>query len=255
MTFTQEDKAKAFNLLLRKSIQDDDKHTHSIETVLDKDGKEYDCLVTQLNKFSGDVTKRMFFEGVFMDAYSSVFIEKSKVSELKSVMTDIETDHIYFVNFTPRNTYIFDLFKLEMDGKLLFVNGDTAYIDITDATEVDFPYVPKSMESNESPDLKNIVAEGYSDEPDFKRYKVDADGNLFFESTEEFAVAPLYVKKRHLVERYIKMHLLPTEDKAKMIEKYGTIEKLHQFLRERAKINFLSVSSGKNYGPNKYEIS
>ncbi len=261
MIFTQENKAKAFNLLLKKILVETDKSIYSVTNTTDKINDGYDCLATQFRKItnlSREVSKKMFFEGIYTDSYSAIFLKKETLELLKSVIDNPATDNVYYVNFTPRNTYIFDLLKLESDGKLLFMDGDLAYLDITNATEVAFSYSsPLLFDIN--PELRDFVLnneEEDSQEPDLKMYKVDNNGDLFFESQHEFMLAPYHVKRRHLMERHINLNLLPPENKKDMLEKYETIEKLYFFLKERSRKKFLS-----KYGyidperePNKYEI-
>lgn len=239
MIFTQEYKTTAFNALLSRVLKETDKSIYLIENTCDKNNDGYDCLAIQKNKQTGLVSKKMFFEGVYTDSYSTLFISKERLDLLKSVVDNLETDYIYYVNFTPRNTFIFDLFKLELDGKLLFME-DSAYLDITDATTVEFSYVLPSLLHVNLTNQNQVLEEDPILENELKRYKKNENGEIVFQTPQEFTSAPYQIKMLHLMERYIKLNLLPTEDKKEMLEKHGGTETLYLFLKERARNNFLS---------------
>lgn len=239
MIFTQDYKTMAFNNLLSKLLKETDKSIYLIENTCDKNKDGYDCLAIQKNKQTGLVSKKMFFEGVYSDSYSTLFIKQEKFDLLKSVIDNFETDRIYYVNFTPRNTFIFDLFKIETEGKLLFIE-DQAYLDITDSTIVDFSYILPSILHVNMTDEKQIIEEEFVSESDLKKYKKDESGELVFETAQEFTSAPYQIKMLHLMERYIKLNLMPDEDKKTMLEKHGGVETLYLYLKERARNNFLS---------------
>ena len=234
MDFTQEHKRKAFNSLLSKILVDTEKHTYSVTSVFDKMSNGYDFLATQYDK-NHAISKRMFFEGVCTDSYSALFIDEKTFKLLKFIINE-PVDNIYYVNFTPRNTFIFDLLKLESDGKLLFNDG-FSYLDNTDATVIKFSYSPSGLLDDINEDEFNIENE-YP--VDLKNYKRDENGDLIFDTLEEFTSSPYHIKKRHLMERYVKMNLLPGEDKQDMLEKHETIEKLYLFLKERTRNKFLA---------------
>lgn len=207
-------KQEAFNKLIDKISNDKFEYSNQF----DKNG--CDCLSVQVHKSSNRITKRMFFVGEFTDYNSVLILKKSVFEQLNSLITDLDTDKIYFVSFNQRNTIVFDLGKLEFEKKLLFID-DTCVLDYTDGKIVDFTYV----EQKELP---------------VKKYKLDKNGELVFESLNEFMSAPTNIQMRHVMERHLKNNLLPTENKEEMIKKYGSLENLYLFVRERRRIQYLA---------------
>lgn len=223
------DKKEAFTKFINKISVGNDKFSYSNEF----DKNDCDCLSVVYNKVNKK-KRRMFFVGEFNDYHSVLMLKKSVFDKLNSLISDLDTDNIYFVSFTQRNTIVFDLSKLERDNKLMFIE-DSCFLDYTEGKEIDY-IIP----GDEKPVEK-------------QNYKLDENGELVFETTSEFMSAPNHIQMRHVMERHLRHNLLPNENKDEMIKKYGTLEKVYLFVRERRRINYLAKYNVLVV-ENKYEI-
>jgi len=270
------------NSLVRYTVYHTPDHTKS----------KYDCLVKQYSKETGKVIKKMFFETKIRGAhYDTLLIEKQKLDSMKKLIRDIEIDKIYYVNFTPKNTIIFDLLKIE--EKLLFVEHEhnkqtidkdkgkvlkeVAYVDNTDGKIFDYVYVPSAIKEKIEEEIKagpvvpfltekevdDIVKRQYENPPlpdipdqleieDFLR--LDENGEVQYDSEQEFRSFPHRIQIRCVMEHFLRRNLMPNENKLEMIKKYGSLEKLYLFAKERLRLRFLARYGHYVDEPNKHEI-
>lgn len=149
---------EALTGLLSKYMKETDQYRYHIYHTPNRDKSKYDCIVKKYQKSDSRLVKKMFFEVKIRGAhYDTLLLEKQKLESLKSLITNKETDSIYYVNFTPVNTVMFDLLSIE--DKLHFVNEKhnrvsvnkeagkrekaIAYISIYDGKIYDYVYVDK----------------------------------------------------------------------------------------------------------------
>ena len=257
--------------LFKEIIKDNDKFRYSIYDTPDETKSKYDCLVKQFSKQTGELVKKMFFEVKIRGAYyDTLLVEKQKLDSMKKLIRDLDKDRIYYVNFTPRNTIIFDLLKLESEGKLMFVKHnhnrttvekelgkvekEVAYIDNADGKAFDYVYVPASVqtenptplpvtelsETEEEDILANVQVPDPNqvtlELPEEKKWgvRLDADGQIIYSSSEEFKRYPLSIQNLYVAQNRIRRWLKPGEDRQAMIDTFGGEIELSKFLWKRA---------------------
>jgi hypothetical protein len=84
--------------------------------------------------------------------------------------------------------------------------------------------------------------------------KFDENGEVAFNTSEEFQSFPYHIQWRYVMENYLRKFLLPDEEKHVMIDKYGSLEKVYLFVRERTRQKFLAMYGHFVEEPNEYEI-
>lgn len=256
-------KSQALDGLFKEILKETEKSMYTVYHTLDKSRDGYDCLAIQYNVATGEKTKRMFFEVFLSERYDDdLFIEKQKLDLMRGLVREPERDSIYYVNFTPQNTIIFDLTKAQDGLVFTSLNGkEIAYIDITDGKP--FDYVRPSIETeafpkdevllvksetrpaNESPQLDVKVPDGV---------KLNENGEVTYESLEEFKSYPYNIQMRYVMENFLRKFLYPTENKIELMAKYGSLEKLYKYVNERSRREFLSKYGFIVEGPNKHEL-
>jgi hypothetical protein len=277
--YTERAKAErdALTGLFKEIIKDNDKFRYSIYDTPDETKSKYDCLVKQFSKQTGELIKKMFFEVKIRGAYyDTLLVEKQKLDSMKKLIRDLDKDRIYYVNFTPRNTIIFDLLKLESEGKLMFVKHnhnkttvekelgkvekEVAYIDNADGKAFDYVYVPAPVQT-ENPTSLPITQLSETEEedllanvqvpdpnqvtlelPEEKKWgvRLDADGQIIYSSMEEFKRYPLSIQNLYVAQNRIRRWLKPGEDRQAMIDTFGGEIELSKFLWKRANDELLS---------------
>lgn len=226
----------------------------------------YDCLVKQFNVCEKKLTKKMFFEAKVRDTYySTLLLEKKKFDSLKKMIKNPETDKIYYINFTPKGTIIFDLLKIESENKMLFIQeehnvqtmnkdlGKTlkeiAYIDITDGKFFEYVYVPVT---DEVPEIPQKEFEAFTLEDDLKivkeitnqtelkletpiklTLKRDEEGFIIFGKYEDFIRYPEPIQWEYVYQQRAKKWLLPGENYKTMLDEMGGWKELGEFLYKR----------------------
>ncbi len=261
------EKIEALEGIFKHILIDTDKVMYNVHHTLDKNKDGYDCLAIQYNIITGEKSKRMFFEAVMSHEQDNgkYFIDKTKMDRLIALVND-NINMIYYVVFTPINTIVFNLRKI--GGDLQFEehnNRQVAYLNVNAGAIFDFIYVPDNFDAFPKDDLNEI--EKYSLDHVHKiepraitvstienGVKLDENGEVTYETAEEFHAYPYNIKMRYMMENFLRNFLLSTEDKHELLEKYGTLEKLYKFIKERTRQRFLAKYGFFVTEPNKYEI-
>lgn len=255
-------KSQALDGLFKEILKETEKSMYTVYHTLDKSRDGYDCLAIQYNVATGEKTKRMFFEVFLSERYDDdLFIEKQKLDLMRGLINEPERDSIYYVNFTPQSTIIFDLTKAQDGLVFTSLNGkEVAYIDIIDGKP--FDYVRPSIETEAFPkdevlspvNVKQVkpVTELDTKIPDW--VKLNENGEVTYESLEEFKSYPYNIQMRYVMENFLRKFLYPTENKIELMAKYGSLEKLYKYVNERSRREFLSKYGFIVEGPNKHEL-
>lgn len=239
-------------------------HTYNFHYTPEDSYAIYDCLAEQFSIAENRVTKKMFFEVKVRDTYySTLLLEKKKFENLKELIRNPARDKIYYINFTPKGTFVFDLLKIE--DKLLFIqeehNKETmnkdlgkvlkeiAYIDITDGKFFEYVFVPVTdnimdalPEGFEAFPLEDEVkpAENKSNQTELKletpvalTFKRDSNGFVIFDKYEDFIRYPQRIQWEYVYQQRVKKWILPGEDYKVMLEEMGGWKELGEFLYKR----------------------
>ena len=208
----------------------------------------------------------MFFEVKVRDTYySTLLLEKKKFESLKSLIRDSAVDKIYYINFTPKGTVVFDLLKIEAENKLLFIQQEhniqtmnkdlgkvlkeIAYIDITDGKFFEYVFVPITgnimdalpedfeafpLEDEIKPvENKSNQTELKLETPDTIKIVRDAEGFIVFNKYTDFARYPQRIQWEYVYQQRVKRWLEPGEDYKAMLEENGGWKELGEFLYKR----------------------
>ena len=78
----------------------------------------YDCLLQAWK--DGSVKIRYIIEvKVRTNHYDELILEKKKLNDLKKKILDPTTTEIIYINITPKGTFLFNISRLEKEGKLI----------------------------------------------------------------------------------------------------------------------------------------
>jgi len=271
-------KIEALDGLLKEILKETDKAIYTVFHTIDKQRDGYDCLAIQYSKATGEKTKRMFFEAAISIDNGIECIEKKKFEQMKELVGDPARDKIYYVNFGLNKTFVFDLLKIETEKKLEFVDylptlestsHLVAWLMQKDGTAFDYIYIRPEMEAfpkdepvvvekinpevNNNQSQTDVIIEQIVEQIRMDNVSLDENGEVTFETLEEFQSYPTKIQWRCVMERHLRLNLRPNESKNELIAKYGDLEKVHKFVKERARILFLA-----KYGiveeTNKFEI-
>lgn len=281
--YTQRGKEErdALNGLFSELLKENEKFRYTVYHTPGQTKSRYDCLVRQYCKQTGKVLKKMFFEAKIRGAhYETLLIERQKLDSMKKLIRDLDVDKLYYVNFTPISTIIFDLLKIESEGKISFVKHnhnkttvekelgkvekEVAYISVNEGKVFAYVYTKETkgtplIEENEpepepepettvlpaviEPEL--VVAEvveqpkyGVVDEKslyflDSSNIRRDENGQILYDSFDEFQSFPLKIQWLCVAQQRIKRWLRPGEDRLTMIELMGGEIELGKFLHKR----------------------
>lgn len=155
---------EALDGLFKELLKENNKVRYSVYHTPDRTKSKYDCLVRQYSKQTGEMLKKMFFEVKIRGAhYDTLLIEKQKLDSMKRLIRDLDKDKLYYINFTPKNTVVFDLLKIESEVGFNFVNDhhnrttvekelgkvskEVAYIDNKLGTTFQYIYQQKESQS------------------------------------------------------------------------------------------------------------
>ena len=271
---------RALKEFLAKILVENDNVSYSIYHTPNHDKSKYDCLIRQYRKSDGVMLKKMFFEVKIRGAYyDTLLIEKQKFESMKKLIRDLDTDKIYYVNFTPKNTIVFDLLKIEADNKLVYLNHshnkktiakeegkvlkEVAYISIADGkifdyvfnqeTETekveideDFEMFKKDDDTPEKAEEVEVSNQIQLDIPAVvtRTIRKDDNGQVLYDSFEEFQSFPLKTRYLCVAQRRINLWLKPGEDRLEMIEKLGGEIELGQFLYKRSLDEYFNKPTG-----------
>jgi len=287
---------EALDGLFKLMLKETDKVYYTIYHTPDQTNSKYDCLVKKFDKVTKKMIKKMFFETKIRGAYyDTMLLEKQKLESLKALIRDPAIDKIYYVNFTPRGTILFDLIKIEhtlffvehehnkltIDKERGKVKKEVAYVDITNGIVFDYIYIPEEQriaeqtriieveafpkEEPEAP-VAQIPEEITPPAPDpnqttleipaeVKRgVRLDENGEVTFSTSEEFQSLPYHYQWRYVMENHLRLFLQPGEDKHELIAKYGSLEKVYLFVKERTRQKSLARLGYFDEKENKYEI-
>lgn len=241
-------------------------HKYTFYYTPDNTYSVYDCLAKQFNIAENKVTKKMFFEVKVRDTYySTLLLEKKKFESLKSLIRDSAVDKIYYINFTPKGTVVFDLLKIEAENKLLFIQQEhniqtmnkdlgkvlkeIAYIDITDGKFFEYVFVPITgnimdalpedfeafpLEDEIKPvENKSNQTELKLETPDTIKIVRDEEGFIVFNKYTDFARYPQRIQWEYVYQQRVKRWLEPGEDYKVMLEENGGWKELGEFLYKR----------------------
>jgi hypothetical protein len=269
----EEQERKALDGLFNEILKETDKVSYDWTHTPPSAKVHYDSLVKQHDKLTNKILTRMFFEAKIRGVdYDTLLIEKYKLTELKKFVKD-KNDKIYYANFLPSNTVVFDLLKIEKN--LVFIEEEhniktadkelgkrkkwVAYPPISDGTVFPFIYTPEEYTETV------IVDENFEAFPKEDPIKLDVaaeikkiingdhNGEVTFSSYNEFRSLPHHIQWRYVAENFLRLFLLPTENKQEMIAKYGSVEKLYKFVKERERQRYLA-KFGILSEENQYEI-
>ncbi len=164
---TAELERQAMDEFLNLFLPNTDKHYHKRYFTMNEGNSGYDCLVNRINNNTKKQVKRMIFEVKVRNRhYPTLILEKVKFDKLSRLVTDPITG-IYYVNFTPYMTVVFDLLKLKNEGKIEFKEeshniqtvdkslGKTikqiAHLNVSDGKSFNFIFNPtEAAKKNES---------------------------------------------------------------------------------------------------------
>lgn len=277
--YTQRGKEErdALNGLFSELLKENKKFRYTVYHTPGQTKSRYDCLVRQYCKQTGKVLKKMFFEAKIRGAhYETLLIERQKLDSMKKLVRDLDVDKLYYVNFTPINTIIFDLLKIESEGKISFikqnhnkttvekelgkVEKEVAYISVNEGKVFAYVYTketkgamplieenePEPEEPEEPPVLpaviepELVVAEEYGVVNEKSLYFLDSsnirrdeNGQIIYDSLDEFQSFPLKIQWLCVAQQRIKRWLKPGEDRLTMIELMGGEIELGKFLHKR----------------------
>jgi hypothetical protein len=269
--------AGLFKLMLKET----DSVYYTVYHTPDQTNSKYDCLVKKFDKATNKVIKKMFIETKIRGAYyDTMLLEKKKLEYLKKFVKDPAIDRIYYINFTPRNTILFDLLKIEptmffvehehntltIDKERGKVKKEVTYLDVTNGIVYDYVYnkpepivpflseqqVDKILSSQEAfPKEEPVkpVSDPNQIELEIKIPKTinpedlvvyDENGEITFETLEEFERLPYSIQMQYVMESHLRKFLRPGENKADMIKKYGSLKDVYNFSYERIRLEFVS---------------
>lgn len=149
---------RAMDEFLNQTLPNTQNYYHTRYFTMNDGISGYDCLVTRINAKTKKQVKRMIFEvKVRYKHYPTLLLEKLKFDKLSKLVKDKSTG-IYYVNFTPACTVVFDLLKLNAEGKILFeqqehnrqtadkslgkVLKEVAMLDVSHGTSFNFVFNP-----------------------------------------------------------------------------------------------------------------
>lgn len=286
--YNEQQERKAMDGLFAEILKETDKSRYEWQHTSPNEKTHYDSLVIQYNKATNSIIKRMFFEAKIRGVdYDTLLIEKYKLTQLKNLVKE-KNDKIYYANFLPSKTVVFDLLKIE--NKLTFVeenhNIETAnkalgkrkkliaYPPISDGTIFPYVFKPEEYVDLEAPvgtteafpkEGTPQLPEAPEEDPDQtkleipedvkKKIRLDDNGDIVYDTHEEFKHFPMHIQWRIVMEKFLIRGLLPNEDKNDLIQKYGSLEKVYKFAKERQRLRFLAMYGYDEEGTeNKYEI-
>ena len=267
--------------LFKTMLKETDKVYYHVYHTPDQTNSRYDCMVKKIDKSTGKVIKKLFIETKIRGAYyDTMLLEKKKLDYLKEFVKDPQVDRIYYINFTPRNTILFDLLKIEstmffvehnhnaitIDKERGKVKKEVTYLDVTNGIVYDYiydpnpPAVPHLSEAQVNEIL--ISQEAFPKEEPIKPVSdpnqvkleikipevinpedlvvLDENGEVTVQTVEEFKRLPYNIQMRYAMENHLRKFLKPGENKVDMIEKYGSLKDAYNFVHERTRLEFLA---------------
>jgi hypothetical protein len=69
---------------------------------------------------------------------------------------------------------------------------------------------------------------------------LDENGEVTVQTVEEFKRLPYSIQMRYAMENHLRKFLKPGENKADIIEKYGSLKDAYNFVNERTRLEILS---------------
>jgi hypothetical protein len=228
---------------------------------------KYDCLVTQHSLIDGNwrAIKKMFFEAKIRDKYyDTLLLEKKKIEAMKVYAKEAHST-IFYINFTPAGTFVFNLTKLELDGQINYItekhnvetvnkdkgkiDKEIAYIDVNLGKRYDYIYLSKEEPEALSEALSDNF-EAFPKEEPVKQIEMElpketgirrnAEGIILYDSYEEFRLFPYHIKQESLNQSRLKIFKREGDDIETMKSLLGGEDKLADFLYKRDVDDFMN---------------
>lgn len=147
---------KAMDGFLNEFLPDTENCQHTRYFPTNNATSGYDCIVDRW--IHGQFSKRFIFEIKIRNKYyPTLLLEKHKLDKFLKFEKDPIVG-IYYINFTPTCTVVFDLLKLHSEGKITFkqeahniqtankdlgkVIKDVAFLDVTHGKSFNFVFPP-----------------------------------------------------------------------------------------------------------------
>lgn len=106
-----------------------------------RDYSHYDCLVRKYE--NARLHSTFIFEAKIHEADDDVLLlDKEKLDTLKDEIKEANT-YLFYANFTPKRTVIFNLLPLERRGNIEYAEEEgmmMAHLDVNDGTEYDYVF-------------------------------------------------------------------------------------------------------------------
>jgi hypothetical protein len=168
--------------------------------------------------------------------------------------------------------------KLTIDKERGKIKKEVAYVDVTDGIVFDYIYVSEEFKVAEQERLLGLEAFPKEDTsvaipeeitppvPDpnqtaleipvevKRQIRFDENGEITFDTSEEFQSLPYHYQWKYVMENHLRLFLQPGEDKHEMVVKYGSLEKVYLFVKERTRQKGLARLGYFDEKDNKYEI-
>lgn len=114
---------RAFLDFIQKSGRSNNKFNYTLDFTDDDPYSGYDCLLSQFYKETGKLKRILCFEiKIRTSDYHTLLIEKQKFEKLLSLGDISKNKNVFYINFTPAKTVVFDLVKLHNTNKIHFIN-------------------------------------------------------------------------------------------------------------------------------------